>query len=124
VCKSRINFSFLCCFLVLFPQFRLAAGHPGDDAGDQANYFVSNVGGFGPGDFAILDIEVTDGADPDTVAQWSLDFVNTVMSLTGLPASQVMGTVGTLLAVGGVVFGVVFLYTFCQTSTPITNNET
>ena len=85
---------------------------------------MSNVGGFGPGDFAILDIEVTDGADPDTVAQWSLDFVNTVMSLTGLPASQVMGALPLCWRRAGVFLVWFFLYTFCETSTPISNNET
>ena len=70
-----------------------------EDAATQAKYFVSNVGGFGAGDFAVLDIEAADSQSPAAVAKWSVDFVTSVMSLTGLPASRVMGAEGTLFKV-------------------------
>jgi hypothetical protein len=65
----------------------------GASAAAQAKLFASTVGAFGPGDLAVLDLEVTDNQKPADVAQWAHDFVGNVMSLTGLPASRVLGTV-------------------------------
>lgn len=40
--------------------------------------FVRTVGAFGPGDLAVLDIEVTDNVGPSGVAQFAKNFVDEV----------------------------------------------
>lgn len=63
--------------------------HPKNGAVPEAQHFVDIVGSFGPGEFAVLDIEAADSQSPSTVAQYSRDWCDEVMRLTGLPKNRV-----------------------------------
>jgi len=65
-------------------------GHPGTDAGAQADHFLSVVGALHAGDLVALDIETSDGQSASTVAAWCKAFVDRVVSKSGLPASRVL----------------------------------
>ena len=65
-------------------------GHPGTSAAKQAAHFCKTVGSLEEHEVAVLDIETSDSVHPAQVAQWSKEFVDSVMSTLGLPASRVL----------------------------------
>jgi len=61
---------------------------PDNDAVTEAKHFVSAVGSFSAGEFAVLDIESAGSQSASSVASYCKTFANEVMSLTGLPKSR------------------------------------
>ena len=64
-------------------------GHPNESAAQQAAHFCKTVGRLQGEEVAVLDIEVSGSVHPELVAKWSKEFVDSVMSTLGLPASRV-----------------------------------
>ncbi len=65
-------------------------GHPDSSAAKQAAHFCSTVGALEENEVAVLDIETSNSMHPAQVAQWSKEFVDSVMSTLKLPASRVL----------------------------------
>ena len=65
-------------------------GHPEESASAQAKHFLSQLSGLGTGDLLVLDIETSGGQSASAVAKWCGDFLQAVMSASGLPASRVL----------------------------------
>lgn len=61
---------------------------PDNDAVTEAKHFVSAVGSFSAGEFAVLDIEQAGSQSASAVAAYCRTFADKVMSLTGLPKSR------------------------------------